>query len=304
MSSTPKVTVIGSLNMDLVVSMPRMPKQGETLTGDAIHYIPGGKGANQAVGCARLGADVTMIGAVGSDRFGEHILQDMRRFGVSVEALAVLEDKPTGTASIFHTSEDNSIVIVPGANGAVTPEMIDAHASAIVSADIVLLQLEIPLDAVERALQIARSGGVRTVLNPAPAVHLPQEVLSLCDYVTPNEHEFELLSSLALGESEALIEEGIRSWEERYGNKLLMTRGKHGVSYLDDNRLQTASAPIVEAVDTTGAGDCFNAAFCYGLASGWELKQAVPFAVKAASLSVTRFGAQAGMPTLQEVESL
>ncbi|MCU6707721.1 ribokinase [Paenibacillus sp. J5C_2022] len=304
MSKKPKVTVVGSLNMDLVVSMPRMPKQGETLTGDAIHYIPGGKGANQAVGCARLGAEVTMIGAVGSDGFGERILQDMRRYGVSAEAIAVLANKPTGTASIFHTPEDNSIVIVPGANGAVTPEMIDAHASAITSADIVLLQLEIPLDAVVRALQIARAGGVRTVLNPAPAVPLPQELLTLCDFVTPNEHEFELLSSLALGESDELIEQGIRVWEERYGNKLLMTRGKHGVSYLDDSRLRTAPAPFVEAVDTTGAGDCFNAAVCYGLASGWEMGRAVPFAVKAASLSVTRFGAQAGMPTLQEVESL
>jgi ribokinase len=297
----PKITVVGSLNMDLVVSMQRMPKQGETMAGESIHYIPGGKGANQAVGCARLGGDVVMIGAVGDDGFGRHILEDMRRYGVSDSAISVLTDAPTGIASIFHTPEDNCIVIVPGANGKVTPSLIEQFASEIQFADIMLVQLEIPLNAVERALQIANEAGVRTVLNPAPAVSLPAELIRLCDIITPNESEFDILCGAEIGKSEELLMEGIIDWQERYGNRLVITRGKHGVSYVEDGKLKTSAAPVVEVVDTTGAGDCFNAAICFGIASGWEWERAVAFAVRAASLSVTKFGAQAGMPTLDEV---
>jgi ribokinase len=157
---------------------------GRNIEGDSIHYIPGGKGANQAVGCARLGADVVMIGAVGEDGFGQHILEDMKRYGVSDYAINVLPNVPTGTASIFHTSEDNCIVIVPGANGEVTPALIDRFASEIESVDIVLVQLEVPLPAVKRALQIARKAGVQTVLNPAPAVPLPDEFIKLLTMAT------------------------------------------------------------------------------------------------------------------------
>lgn len=297
----PNIAVVGSLNMDLVVAMNRMPRLGETISGESIHYIPGGKGANQAVGCAKLGADVVMIGAVGQDAFGKQILGDIRKYGIVDKAIAVLPDVPTGTASIFHAENDNCIIIVPGANGEVTPEWVDRHASDIQSADILLVQLEIPLPAVERALQIAKAAQVRTVLNPAPAVKLPAELLRLCDIITPNESELELLCGNEVGEEEELILKEILNWQSAYGNRVLVTRGKHGVSYAENGCLITAKAPKVQVVDTTGAGDCFNAALCFGLASAWEWERTVDFAVRAASRSVTKFGAQAGMPTLEEL---
>ncbi|ANE48700.1 ribokinase [Paenibacillus swuensis] len=293
--------------MDLVVSMQRMPKTGETVMGEGIHTIPGGKGANQAIGCAKLGAQVTMIGAVGEDGFGDAIVRQMEKHGIATDTIARLTDTSTGTATIFHTPEDNCIVIVPGANGHCTPASIEGYISLIQGADLVLVQLEIPLETVREALKLAREAGVATVLNPAPARELPVELLGLADYITPNETEFEALTGEAYASEEAL-EAGMRCWQEANGPKLLVTRGKLGVSFLEQAegglplaQLRTVPAPVVDAVDTTGAGDAFNAAFSYCVASGHTLESAVSFAVKAASLSVTRFGAQDGMPTLEEV---
>jgi ribokinase len=298
--SIPKIAVVGSLNMDLIVSVERMPLQGETLEGESIHYISGGKGANQAVGCAKLGAAVTMVGAVGDDAFGKQILSDMETYGVPVEHIAVLEKAPTGTATILHMPEDNCIVIVPGANGKVTAAYIDSKAELIREADVMIIQLEIPIDAVERALIIAKEAGVKTILNPAPAKRLSSELLRLPSILTPNETEFESLTGCAL-DSDAKLAEAMRSWEQEYGNRLVITRGKAGVSYLQSGELCTIPAPEVEVKDTTGAGDCFNAALSFALASSWEWEDAVAFAVKAASVSVTKFGAQAGMPALNEL---
>lgn len=290
--------------MDLVVSSKRMPLVGETIQGESIHYIPGGKGANQAVGCARLGARVTMVGAVGEDGFGQQIIREMEQNGVSTEAIARLEGVPTGTATILHSPEDNCIVIVPGANGHVTPEMVERYRPVIAASDLVLVQLEIPLESVEHALRIARESGVTTVLNPAPAQPLMEELLALADWVTPNETEFEaLLGGTSLLSDEAIAEEMAR-WEARTGNRLLVTLGKRGACYLENSELQVAGARAVVPVDTTGAGDCLNAAFSCGIASGQPVYDALSFAVRAATLSVTRFGAQAGMPTRHEVEQL
>lgn len=298
----PRIAVAGSLNMDLIVSASRMPQVGETIMGEQIHYIPGGKGANQAVGAARLGAEVEHIGAVGADAFGQEIVTGMRGFGVGVAAVASLSDTPTGIASITHTPEDNCIIVVPGANGKVTPERIEAAAQVIEQAQVLLVQLEIPLAAVERALSIARSAGVKTILNPAPAQQLPRELLQLADYVTPNETEFEQISGYGRAATEGELSQQLRQWQQEYGNRLIVTRGKNGASLLMEGKLFTATAPRVKVVDTTGAGDCLNAAFAYGLASGWDEPTALKFAVRAASVSVTRFGAQAGMPVLEEVD--
>ncbi|MDD9268944.1 ribokinase [Paenibacillus sp. GCM10023248] len=296
-----RIAVVGSLNMDLVVSMRKMPRIGETVHGDALHTIPGGKGANQAVGCAKLGAHVSMIGAVGQDAFGDVLLAQLEQHGIHTEAVVRMEGT-TGTATIMHTPEDNCIVVVPGANGRVTPELVTRHAALIQEADVLLVQLEIPLEAVQAALQIARSAGVPAVLNPAPAVKLPQALLQLADFITPNETEFELLSGAAYA-SEDELQAGMQRWEEA-GPKLLVTRGGKGISLLQDGRLHTVAAPSVQVVDTTGAGDAFNAAFCVAWAGGLAVSDAAQFAVRAASLSVTRFGAQAGMPTLEELNDL
>ncbi|HZG57185.1 ribokinase [Paenibacillus sp.] len=300
--SAPRIVVVGSLNMDLVVSASRMPLVGETIEGEAIHYIPGGKGANQAVGCGRLGADAAMIGAVGDDVFAGQLIAGLEDAGVAAVAVARLDRTATGTATILHTPEDNCIVIVPGANGRVTPETVESHRALIERADLLLAQLEIPLAAVERALSVARSAGVTTVLNPAPARALPDSLIRLADWMTPNETEFAALSGETIAvDDDAALERAMARWEAAHGNRLVVTLGSRGAAFLEDGRLRVVPAPKVKPVDTTGAGDCLNAAFGYGLASGWPPAKALAFGVRAASLSVTRFGAQAGMPTLAEV---
>ncbi|WP_082927737.1 ribokinase [Paenibacillus oryzisoli] len=296
---TVRIAVVGSLNMDLVVSMNRMPKIGETLQGDELHTIPGGKGANQAVGCAKLGAQVSMIGAVGQDGFGDVLLAQMASHGIHTDAIVRRDDCSTGTATILHTRDDNCIVIVSGANGKVTPEQVRQHANLIREADALLVQLEIPLPAVQAALEIAREAGVRTVLNPAPAVALPAELLQLVDFITPNETEFELISGGTYANEQELLA-GMQQWETE-GPRLLLTRGEQGVAMVARGELATIPAPRVQVVDTTGAGDACNAAFTVALAQGKEVLEAATIAVKAASLSVTRFGAQAGMPLLSEL---
>ncbi|WP_059050357.1 ribokinase [Paenibacillus senegalimassiliensis] len=301
----PRIAVVGSLNQDLVVSSGRMPLPGETLTGESIHYIPGGKGANQAVACARLGAQVDMIGAVGDDTFGRSMLAELEGFGVSTSNVSQLTDTHTGVASIVHTPEDNSIIIVPGANGHVTAERVEQSAETIRQADILLVQLEIPLDGVEAALRIAREAGVPTILNPAPARELTPHILALADYFTPNETEFAFYSS-SLQQQASQVESdwqaALNEWSRHYSHKVILTRGREGASYLQNDQPMTIPAPMVKAVDTTGAGDCLNGALGFGLASGWSLEQSLAFAVRAASLSVMKFGAQAGMPSLKEVQ--
>jgi ribokinase len=301
----PNIMIIGSLNMDLVVTTERMPKNGETVQGRSIHYISGGKGANQAVGCAKLGAHVTMVGAVGDDVFGQQIINQLDAYGVATEHIARIKNKSTGTATIIHTLEDNCIVVVSGANGECNKEMVSAYEAYIQKADVLLLQLEIPLSAVHHALKIARSHGVRTVLNPAPAHVLSQDLLSLVDILTPNESEFESISGKTYS-SEEELEEGMQNWQNTYGCTLVITRGQKGCSYLDplNGKLKTIPIIAVHVIDTTGAGDAFNAALCYRISLGWSLEHAIKFAVKAASLSVTKFGAQEGMPTLEEVATL
>ncbi|WP_308858214.1 ribokinase [Paenibacillus sp. R14(2021)] len=301
MTKKPNIVAAGSLNMDLVLTMPRLPRMGETLQGDDIHYISGGKGANQAVGCARLGAAVQMIGAVGGDGFGQQIMERMRHFGVGTETIDVLPDASTGTAAILHTAGDNCIVIVPGANGRCTPEMIDRHSETIAGADSLIVQLEIPLPAVLTALRIAREAGVPTIFNPAPALPLLDEQIRLGDYFTPNETEFEFYCGSPAASEEELFQQ-MKAWRLRFPEQtLIVTRGKHGISYTAGDEIVTVAAPVVQVKDTTGAGDSFNAALCFGIASGWSLEETLPLAVKAASYSVTVFGAQDGMPSLSDL---
>ncbi|BBH22184.1 ribokinase [Paenibacillus baekrokdamisoli] len=298
------VVVVGSLNMDLVVSTDRMPLIGETIQGTEIHYIPGGKGANQAVGCARLGANTIMIGAVGNDLFGGQIIEQLQGYGLQTNRIDKLDGVATGTATILHTKQDNCIVIVPGANGQMTEERVNANKEEFGHAAVVLLQLEIPLDAVMQALKLAKAAGAMTVLNPAPALAepLPKELLQLVDVLTPNETEFAALSGHAVNVSEAEMRSHLMNWEQKHGNRVLVTRGSAGCSYLDEERqLITVPSLKVKVTDTTGAGDCLNAALCCSIAAGRSFAESIQFAVAASSLSVTKFGAQAGMPTEQDV---
>lgn len=299
MAKQPHIVVVGSLNMDLVVNVNDFPQVGETKLGESISYLSGGKGANQAVGCARLGARVSMVGAVGSDAFGRQIISQLEQEGIDVSGVKQIDDVATGVASIIHTPVDNSIIIVAGANGRVTPHDVYEQRQKIAAADVLLVQLEIPVDAVQEALRIAKEAGVLTILNPAPAQKLPIELLQLADYMTPNEIEFQQLSGKSLDTPQ--YREVAADYCDKLGSSLLITRGPEGAILYDQGAWAEAAAPKVEVKDTTGAGDCLNAAFATMLAYGKHSDEALRLAVHAASISVTRYGAQDGMPTLKEL---
>lgn len=292
MMTKKKITVIGSINMDIVTSTNILPKMGETVLGKAFHTIPGGKGANQAVAAARLGADVSMIGCVGNDTFGKELKQHLNNQGIDVQNVEPVTETSTGTATITVFDGDNSIIVVPGANYHVTPVYIERLEKMIVESDVVLLQLEIPLETVEKAVEIASKHHATIILNPAPIQLLSKELLSKIDYITPNEHEQEML----LTSSDWTDEE-----RKEIIKKCIVTKGSKGVSILKGNERQIPSFNV-DVVDTTGAGDTFNGALAYCLSIGYELEEACHFANAAAALSVTKFGAQGGMPTLKEVE--
>lgn len=298
--SAPNIAVIGSLNMDIVVESDRFPVQGETLLGKAIRFLPGGKGANQAVASARLGASTRMIGAVGGDSFGRELLQALTNEGIECEGVRAIPDATTGIANIFVSQGDNSIIVLSGANHLLSPEDIDRSKQAIEQADIVLLQLEIPLEAVSHAAKLAKSFGKTVVLNPAPAQPLPESLLRDVDYITPNRTELSLLTGSSDNDD---LEASMRKLIGMGARHVITTLGSEGSAFIE------AGGPLVQVpghkvpvVDTTGAGDSFNAALAYSLALRKSLEESVSFAAKVSALAVTKFGAQPGMPTLEEVE--
>ncbi|PRA07425.1 MULTISPECIES: ribokinase [unclassified Paenibacillus] len=287
-----KICVIGSSSMDLVVTSSRRPGAGETVLGDSFKTVPGGKGANQAVAAARLGAEVAMIGRVGDDAFGKDIVENFRANAVNTQNVKPVTHLESGTAHIILAEGDNSIVVVEAANREVTPAYVDEAAELIRGADIVLIQQEIPEETVVHVSALCAEFGTPLLLNPAPARTLPQQVIDNAAYITPNEHEAEILFQ-GMSPAQAL---------RQYPNKLFITEGSKGVRYFDGTEEILVPTYKVEAVDTTGAGDTFNAAFAVALAEGKALQESIRFANRAASLSVTKFGAQGGMPTRDEVE--
>ncbi|MDH6656154.1 ribokinase [Priestia megaterium] len=287
-----KVTVIGSSSMDLVVTSNIRPGAGETVLGESFKTVPGGKGANQAVAAARLGADVSMIGCVGEDHYGKAILENFKSNGVSVENVKPVTYSDSGTAHIILAEGDNSIVVVKGANDYITPDYVEKAKEKIKEADIVLIQQEIPEETVEYVAQLCQELKVPLLLNPAPARPLKAEVIEQVSYITPNEHEAELLFEGK--EKEEVL--------KQYPNKLFITEGKQGVRYFNGEKEVLVPSYQVETIDTTGAGDTFNAALAVALAEGMGFEKGIQFANRAASLSVTKFGAQGGMPTRKEVE--
>lgn len=300
MTKESRVAVIGSLNMDIVVEVDSPPQVGETKFGKSVRFIPGGKGANQAVALGKLGASTTMIGAVGNDALGTQIMKAMEQVDVDMSRVKQLEDTPTGIASILLTDGDNSIIVVSGANALCSPEDVDRHEDAIAQADLVLLQLEIPLETVAHAIRTAKRLHKTVVLNPAPARELPPELLRNVDYMTPNRLELAALCSMDVTD-ETLIE-AMTALQGQGVRNVITTLGSKGSAYLtEDGEFGRVPGHRVEVVDTTGAGDAFNAGLAYSLAGGQSLSVAVAFAGKVSALSVTKFGAQGGMPTLKEV---
>jgi ribokinase len=290
---TRRIVVVGSINMDLVTQAPRFPQPGETLLGDGFVTVPGGKGANQAVAAARLGAGVVLVGALGRDAFGDQLHAGLRDEGVDVRHVQRLHDRATGTASITVAGGENQIVVTPAANAGVTAAHVEAAGDAFAAADAVLVQMEIPLDAIEATLRLGRRTGVPVILNPAPAQPLPAEWLGLARYLTPNQHELAVL----LGADPA---EDFRGLMRRAPAPVVLTRGSEGAWYREQGEPTHQPGFAVEGVDSTGAGDTFNAALGVFLHEG--LAVAVRKACAAAALSVTRLGAQQGMPRTQELE--
>ena len=298
-----KCAVIGSINMDMVLSVPRFPAAGETLTGGNFQTMPGGKGANQAVALGRLGAPVRMAGRVGDDAFGRRYLDHFRKNGVDVRAVDAVAGTATGVADILvNAAGENCIVIAPGANGLCDLEWLDRALEATADCEIFLLQLEIPLDTVAEAVRQFRKMGKTILLDPAPAVPLSEDVLSAVDFLTPNETELKAVTS-GLPE-DAGIEERVRHLVGGSGRVVVHKRGADGAYIGTRDGIEHVPGFSVRAVDTTAAGDTFNAGLAAGLAMGWPLRDAVRLANAAGALAVTAYGAQEGMPSLEQAQAL
>lgn len=297
----PKIVVVGSFNTDLTSYMERMPRPGETVNGRRFVTGPGGKGSNQAVAAARLGAEVTFVGRVGQDVFAELALNTWKKEGINTDFVVHDPEHSTGVAPIFvDDSGENSIVVVLGANLAMQPSDVDAAAHIIAEADILLTQLEINYDIVAYALKVAKEKGVRTILNPAPAGTLPRDVLALADFMTPNETELEVLS----GTSHLPVEEAARSLLVTDDQTVIVTLGAQGARYVRKHESVRIPGFQVDVVDTTGAGDAFNGGLAVALAEGLSLQDAIRFANATAALCVTRPGTAPSMPYRNEVEAL
>ncbi|MGN7312542.1 ribokinase [Alkalicoccobacillus gibsonii] len=299
-TNQPKVVVIGSINMDMVTRATRFPKKGETISGVSFDQLPGGKGANQAVACARLGAAVSMVGAVGNDPTGKVLLKQLQDEKINTDWIQVIENETTGMAQITVAEEDNQIIIVPGANFAITKSQIDEAKAVIQAADLIILQLEIPLEIVEYTAEVAAGFGVKVILNPAPAQPLSDALLSNVHYLTPNETELMYLTK------QTSVKEGMDSLLKEGVQGVIVTLGSKGVQYIEkeDAISRAVKGRLVEVVDTTGAGDTFNGALAHKLAGGANVADAIEFANAAAGLSIMRFGAQTGMPTFAEVQEV
>lgn len=298
-----RILVIGSLNMDMVIPVKELPKKGETILGGAPDYIPGGKGANQACAAGKLGGSVTMLGKVGRDEMGRRLKDNLSAAGVDVAHVAETSDAPTGMAVIYVSETgSNSIVVIPGANGLCDRAYIEANEELIAAHDIIVLQLEIPYDAVFRAIQLAKKHGRLVVLNPAPAPDsLPAQVIASLDYFTPNETEMARIAGMPVGGTEEAVAAGRRLVEAGVGT-VLATLGEAGALLVTAETAQVIPTLRVEAVDTTAAGDTFNGAFVTALAEGMPEAEAIAFGNKAAAISVTRKGAQTSIPTRGEVD--
>jgi ribokinase len=299
-----RIVVVGSINLDLVAATQRIPIAGETVAGLGFRTFPGGKGANQAVAAARLGGSVSMVGKLGTDAFGVQLRESLEEANVNTEAVELVPGS-SGVALITTDAKgENAITVVAGANAHLTPADLDANIEIILGAGILLTQLEIPLETVERLAAIALGGRIPLVLDPAPARVLPPSILKCVDWITPNETETCVLTGRPPGElSDEMIEDAANALLERGSRNVILKLGSRGCYVaLSDGTRQLLPAYTVSAVDTTAAGDAFNGAFAVGLMHGQNPIDSAAWASAVAAISVTRVGAQTSMPTASEVE--
>jgi ribokinase len=299
------IVVVGSINLDIVTRVETAPRGGETLRGQSVDYVPGGKGANQAVAAARLGAAVRMVARVGDDPFGPAMRENLSVNGVDVSAVAATSGTPTGVAVItVEASGQNRIIIVAGANGALTPDDVDAAGDAFAGASYVLLQNEVSPAVTVRAAQRARAAGAKVVWNPAPAPDaVPPGLIGTVDILVPNESEAERLSGEPVRDETSALE-AARELRASGFRTVVITLGSAGALWSGADGVFRVPAFPVNVVDTTAAGDTFVAGLAVGLSEGMPPRDAMRFASASAALAVTRLGAQAGIPTRAEVEAL
>lgn len=284
------ITVVGSLNMDFVVSVDRRPKLGETISSNTLNIFYGGKGGNQGVSTAKISQDVSFIGAVGNDPYGSDYIKELEKVGIRTDYISVIDNVPTGMAMITIENKDNSIIYSEGANGKLTSEH-DAEAQELIAkSDVVIVQFEVSNEVISTVLDIANDVDVPVILNPAPYRDFPISWLDKTTYITPNETEYE-----------AIING--KFYDEKYKNKFIITLGKEGAAFYEDNIQKIIKAPKINVQDTTGAGDTFNGVMAHYISVGESLEDACTKAVYAASLSTTKLGAQSGMPTKDELET-
>lgn len=295
-----KLTVLGSINADHVIQVPHFPQPGETLSGQNYHIVYGGKGANQAVAAARLGAKVDFIACIGEDKIGLEMKQAFQKDGINTDSIATIQGETTGIAMIqVADSGENSIVISAGANAHLTTDIVDKFKQKILDADALLMQLETPLDAIIYATKIAKQAGKHTVLNPAPAKALPDELLAQLTMITPNETEAEVLTGVKVVDEQSAAQ-AAAVFHQKGVAIVLITLGAKGV-FISHNALQKIIPGFrVQAKDTTAAGDTFNGALVTALLEQKSLEESIQFAHAAAAISVTRFGAQTSIPSRQE----
>jgi ribokinase len=299
-----RVFVAGSINMDVVATADRHPRLGETVAGHAVLYFPGGKGANQAVAAAKLGAPTTLIGRLGKDAFGDELKTFLTAQGLDLSFVQTTAKARTGTALITIANADNTIVVIPGANALV--DAADVAAPALAKGDIAVSQFEIPLPAIHAFFERAQAAGATTILNPAPALEFGAELLDLVDILILNESELGLLTKIELRDTDdhTRFIDAARSLQTGKGKIICVTMGRRGVLALIDGKPLILPGRAVKAVDTTGAGDCFVGAVAAQLAGGKTIHDALAYANSAASICVQRMGAAPSMPSAAEVEAV
>lgn len=298
-----KIIVLGSINMDVVVTAPKHPQLGETIFGDALHFIPGGKGSNQAVAAGRLGGDVVLIGRLGQDAFGDTLHEFLTQEGIDLSQLRRVADAPTGTAliTVDHSSE-NTIVVISGANRRFDPTELDPV--SIQRGDVIVSQFEVPQASIRALFSKARAAGATTVLNPAPASEFEADVLALTDVLIVNETELAYFAQASLSADLDVLAGYAKSLSSDSAQVIVVTIGAQGALFVQGDEVLHVEGIKVQAVDTTGAGDCFVGALSVALSEGLPYAQGLKFANRAASISVQRLGAAVSLPTRAEVDAL
>jgi len=300
-----KILVVGSLNMDFVINTNKMPLPGETVLGNEFSMTPGGKGANQAYAIGKIGGEVSMIGAIADDEAGSKLKNNLESVGVNTSGIQIINGKSTGCAFVtVDSAGENNIVVIQGTNKLLTKDMIDKNINLLEEADIVLLQLEIPIDVVKYTINLAKDKNKVVVLDPAPAQsEILEDIFNKVDFIKPNETELSMLTGMPTNTIEE-IEQAARKLNEKGLKNVIVTLGKKGSMLINQEGAYLFEAPTVKIVDTTAAGDSFLATFAINLANGLEIEECIKRANKVASFVVTRKGAQSSIPTKEEVEKL